>query len=413
MSKKVTSSPASFSAELLSANAAQALDAVNRVGADEQADLVDAWVASGNVAAVATVAAEDDAPSPARKAARRGINVLKSRGIKIPEKTTTARPFAASGKREIEAFFVPFDGRIGTSAITLVSRALGRDNEVVEIHFTDTMGIARVNGGVLSTSKFRDWEAEGRRARGFELAPVPLEWARWKLAQARQQNARSGALMPLEIERFEHLLTPVPEAAPAHPIAQLNLEPAASEARVPGSSSLHFEPEFRPLTVPNQAFQEFLQQVGPRIAALGREPTQEEVGAFLREEMLAATDRFFEPDNRRLLADQMMDAVITVHHRAGAERARDVLAIRQAILDAGLITQPPREIPFLVGFFEKSLAIAAQQSQGRLNIPMPQAPTQAGGPILSSDQFAAIESAKTSPVTEEASDAPPETPAAP
>jgi hypothetical protein len=396
MSKKVTPSPASFSAELLSANADQALDAVNRVGADEQADLVDAWVASGNVAAVAAVAAEDEAPSPARKAARRGVNVLKSRGVKIPEKTTVARPFGGAVKREIEAFFVPFDGRLGTSAITILSRSLGRDSEIVEVHFTDTQGIARVNGGVLSTSKFREWEAEGRRARGFELAPVPLEWARWKLAQARLQNARTGNLLPLELDRFDHLISPPPAAAPAHPVAQLALEITATEARIPTSSSLHFEPEFRPLTVPPQAFQEFLQQVGPRIVALGREPTQEEVGTFLREEMLSATDRFFEPDNRQLLAAQMLDAVITVHHRVGKERALDVLATRQAILDAGLITQPPREIPFLVGFFEKSLAISAQQNQGQLNIPMPQ-PTQAGGPVLSSEQFAAIESARSAP----------------
>ena len=49
------------------------------------ADLVDEWVARKNVAAVLEIAMDDGAPTLVRKAARRGINVLKSRGVPIPE----------------------------------------------------------------------------------------------------------------------------------------------------------------------------------------------------------------------------------------------------------------------------------------------------------------------------------------
>ena len=393
MSKKTPS--ASFSPEQLAATAANALSLVSALGADQQADLVDAWIAAGNAAAVAAVTG-DDAPAGARKAARRGLNVLKSRGITAPERpAAVSRPFGGGSTAQLEAFFVPLDVGARGAMLYLVARAEGRDVEMVEVHYNDAVGIFQVSGGRVSTSRLREWEAQGRRRRGYEAVQVPLAWARWRIEQARQLNAQSGMLLPLELGQFQHLLTPVPSQPQAHPAESLNLPSVADPARLATGAGLHMEPEFNPLLLGTDIMQDLLGQVGQRIATLGgRQPEQDEVQAFIEAERLAATDRFFQENVRRQLAAQMLDAVPSIHRRLGPERAMDVLASRQAVLDAGLITSPPSEIPFLVAFFDKTLATMMAQSNGQLSIPLPQRQPGAG-PTLSSDQLAAVAAART------------------
>jgi hypothetical protein len=395
MAKKIPPAASHFSPEQLQATEDNALATVASVGADEQADLVDAWVAAGNVAAVAAVAREDGAPAPARKAARRGVNVLKSRGISVPEKNTVARPFARTNEppRQIEARYIPFEAGVRGSVLTIFTRAVGKDCEFVDVFFSDDAGITRAGGGTLSHSKLREWESERRVNRGYDAIPVPIEWARWRLGQARLQNGRSGVLLPLELDRFQHLLTPVPSSDPGHPAAQLGLSAEADPVRVARSLSLHLEPEFRAFGLPREVMQEMLSEVGKRLASLGRNAEQGEVEQFIEEEKRAATDRFFQEDVRKQLAAQMYDLLLSVHHRLGKDKALDLLATREAVLTAGLITQPPSEIPFLVGFFDKTLAMLINEGNGQLSIPMPR-PAPNAGPVLSPDQLAAVEAAR-------------------
>ena len=60
--------------------------------------------------------------------------------------------------------------------------------------------------------------------------------------------------------------------------------------------------------------------------------------------------------------------------RKGDDRALDVLATARAVKEAGLITSPPREIPFLVAFFQKGLAALARLGGGQLRVPVAQPP---------------------------------------
>src|SRR5687767_4343690 len=119
--KTVPTEVAAFAPDWLHADAARARALVDEAG-ERGADLVGAWIACRNAAAVAEVASDDGAPTAARKAARRGINVLKSRGVAIPERRRegAAAPTAAT----YEAWFRPPDGA-GTSAFTLGARGAG------------------------------------------------------------------------------------------------------------------------------------------------------------------------------------------------------------------------------------------------------------------------------------------------
>jgi hypothetical protein len=81
------------------------------------------------------------------------------------------------------------------------------------------------------------------------------------------------------------------------------------------------------------------------------------------------------------LAAALKDAAISMLARVGRERASDVLAVAKAVNEAGLITNPPHEVPFLRAFFQKAIAILAAQAGGQISIPMPRqaaAPAAAG-----------------------------------
>ena len=61
--------------------------------------------------------------------------------------------------------------------------------------------------------------------------------------------------------------------------------------------------------------QELLQKVGARVGADGMEDP-EVVDAALKEEITSATDRFFSPERRELVASHMRDSAISVRGRA-------------------------------------------------------------------------------------------------
>ena len=117
-----------------------------------------------------------------------------------------------------------------------------------------------------------------------------------------------------------------------------------------------------------------LQKVGERLGVAGVSDP-EAIGPALREEMEAATDRFFSPEVRNVVAARMRDGAISIRARKGDERAAEVLAVARAVREAGLITAPPREIPFLVAFFQKALGALAQQGGGQLRVPVQQTPS--------------------------------------
>ncbi len=99
--------------------------------------------------------------------------------------------------------------------------------------------------------------------------------------------------------------------------------------------------------------------------------------ALLEEEASAATDRFFSPEVRAIVAERMRDSAISIRARKGDRAAAEVLGVARAVVEAGLITSPPREIPFLVAFFQKGLSyLAAAEGGGQLRLPVPAAAPQ-------------------------------------
>lgn len=351
----------------LGANASQALDAL-REAADAAEALIDAWLKAPNVEAIAEAVHAEDLPGGARKAARRAANVLKARGITLPERTRKAR-FDEGGESTFEATFSPSDGT-GTSVITIVERDPGGRCHIAEIVIREPLGVLRASSGWLSRSQLKEGRERAADASGAPPSTVPVEWARYRVAQAKKLNEASKQLLPLGLESCKPLIEPTPDAEPEHPVKDLlsavDGEPAPD---VTGSDRLHNEPEFRTWLPDRRALDELLRKLG---AALGTGGINDPklVDEKLAEETRASTDRFFSPEVRGIIAERMRDAAISIRQRAGDEAALRVLRVARAIRDAGLITQPPQDIPFLVTFFQKGVAILAQQGGGALRIPV-------------------------------------------
>ena len=70
------------------------------------------------------------------------------------------------------------------------------------------------------------------------------------------------------------------------------------------------------------ALDQMLQKVGERLGADGVSDP-EKVNEVLREEIDAATDRFFSPEVREIVARRLAYAAISVRSGKGSERALD------------------------------------------------------------------------------------------
>jgi hypothetical protein len=376
--EQAAAAPASvFDEGALSAGWESAKDALKRAG-DRAIALVEAWFGGSNAEAIAAAAEADDSPGPVRKAARRALNVLKARGVSIPSKPHVAR-VADTRPDVLEAAFIPPDST-GTTSITITSRDSSGRYHIAEVIAREPVGILHAGSGWLSGSQLKEGRNRAAESMGVSPVSVPVEWARHKIAEAQKLNATSKQVLPLGLERCRELIEPVPEQAPKHPVEDLeaDLTSEIAWARAPGSAALHEEPEFRSWLPDRRVLEEVLQGVGKRLGPDGIKD-QGRVSAALDEEIHSATDRFFSPDVRNLVAGRMRDAAISIRARKGDSRATEVLAVARAVREAGLITSPPREIPFLVAFVQKGIGALAQQGGGSLRIPvssgLPSAPS--------------------------------------
>jgi hypothetical protein len=362
--------PATLQESWLSADGDRACEAARQAGNDAVA-LVDAWLAASNIAAIAALADADGSFGPARKAARRALNVLKARGASVPARGPHVARFANEGPEIYEATFSPPDAS-GTESIAITCRDPGGRYHLAEVILRAPFGVLQAVSGWASLSQLKEWRGRVVESTGVAPVAVPVEWARHRIATAKKQNAASKHVLPLGLDGCRELIEPAPEAEPAHPLTEVesSITDEQVAAHAPRSFSLHEEPEFRGWLPDKTALDDLLQKLGQRLGPDGvREPAK--VDAALRDEIADSTDRFFSPEVRAVVADRMRNAAISVSARKGQPRGIEVLATARAVREAGLITSPPREIGFLVAFFQKGVSYLIQQGGGSLRVPIP------------------------------------------
>jgi len=322
------------------------------------ADLIAAWIACKNAAAIAEIAADDGAPTAARKAARRGVNVLKSRGVAIPEPAQPNR-VAPPIAETYEAWFRPPDAG-GTSAFTLGARGAGGRYRLVDVIIKEGVGLVSVAGMEMSRTQLRETFDGIEQRFGHGPAPVPIEWARAKIAAARTENGTQGTPVPLGLEKHGDLLGTARASSPPHPADDAGLAWPGRDEAIARSGTLHAEPELRGWLPEPSAMQELLRAVEEEKASLrgaDRVTTEAKIVAMIER----ATDAYFTPDRRAKTALRMKDAAISLLARGETARAGDLIVAARAT-EATDPSLPARDLPFLRGFFEKAFGLAAARA---------------------------------------------------
>jgi hypothetical protein len=374
---------ASFTAAQLAATADTASTILEQAGAKAEA-LVQEWVKAGNAAAVLEIS-ERGTGAP-RKAARRGLNVLKSRGVAIPN-PRRLEPTTKQEEIEIQALMLAPDVN-GIVVFSIFSRSTTGKTRASFVLLRGTQGILRVENGDLSPSKIKSRLKEAFPHLSYDAVPVSVDWARSRIAAARKVHADRGLIEPLGFDTAAPLLQPAPAQAPNHPFDEEGFELSDDDAQdlAKDSEQLHRLPEFSRWFPPSNEVNELLRKIGARFTP-GETPETDQLSTWLREEIAAATDRFYSPEQRVDLQGRLKDSGLSVLARDGEQAALKIAAVIQIIGKAGLVTNPPSEIGFLRGHFEKAISLLLAQNGGRLPIPVPGAP--AGSSAAATSQAAA------------------------
>jgi hypothetical protein len=338
--------------------------------------LVEAWVAEKNAAAVAEIAADDGAPAAARKAARRGLQVLKSRGVSVPERARVARVSAAAFESH-EAWFRAPDGA-GTSALTLAARTATGRYRLVDVILRSGAGVVSVANMDISRSQLRETFAQIEKRFRAVPVPVPVAWARAKVAAARAENDRAGTVVPLGFDTHADLLGPVTGEPPSHPADGAALTIPDRATAVARSAKLHAEPELRGWLPDPLGMERLVAAVrAASTAAASAAPISEEGVAEARaraetqikEAIAQETDRFFSDLVRDDFANRMRDAAIPMIARGARDRAADLLATAAQVRSLAV---PPHTIPFLSALFEKAFGLLAARWAAKAGVPPPE-----------------------------------------
>jgi hypothetical protein len=376
MTEKDTSEQTStraFDPSLLGISPEGALAAATKAGDSAEA-LVEAWVKAGNAGAVSEVA--ERGSGKARKAARRGLNILKSRGVSVPDR---ARVASLSGPKEEvveEAWLIAPDTQ-GTCVVAIASRTLSSRARAVFAFLNPNVGVYRLSNAEVSQSQFKESLAQTAPGGAYKPVAVPVGWVRQRIADARRFQAEKKIPEPLGFSSAESLLGPLPKSPVPHPLDAEGLELGDDDAKelAKKSATLHNVPEFGGWLPTRAAVDELLSKLGETLTP-GVEADPKVVQERLTEEVGAATDRYFTPERRTDLAALMKDSALSILAREGESRALDVIAAMRAIERCGLITDPPREVPFLRAFFDKAVAVLAAQGGGQLRIPVKRQATE-------------------------------------
>ena len=388
MSKSGAAGTTELPSAAAEATAETALSAINQFSAEPDA-LVAEWLKRSNAAAINEVA--ERGSGRARKAARRALNVLRARGVQIPEKKRVAS-LSAPLEEVHEAWLLAPDA-LGNVMLVFAAPTRASRYRAAFVVLHEQAGIHRVELAELSQSQLKESMAKAAPGGDYKPVRVPVEWARARAATARKRHQELGIPEPLGLTSAAHLLLPVPEKDVPHPFDDEGLELSEDDARelCKQSGALHMLPEFRNWFPARNAVDELLGHVGESLTP-GQEPEPEHLRQRMDEEISAATDRYFSPERREQLVRSLKDSALSVLQREGEVTALQIAAVMKLVERAGLITDPPREIPFLRGFFEKAVSVLAAQGQGRLRIPVRGATDETAAPEAS-PQAAASEPA--------------------
>jgi hypothetical protein len=287
------------------------------------------------------------------KEAKRGLHVLRSRGVAVPDLPRPAAPLlAAPPEPALPAYESAIDGQ-GERAVWLARSVPGKGIEVAQAIVSDLRGLVELQLGLLGRKEWRTF-AKGLVERGAAMGvgEVDRERVRSLVVAARGLNDASGQRVPEGADLW------LAQLGPAAPLP----DPAARSAPLPeeeerdavaASGKLHDLPLFRGWL----ADEAYLRGVAARLDEVSVSPLY--IDDRQRAEQMArvvadAVDGYFDDERRRRHAARLHAVAEHLEARGDVAHARSAAATARALL-AGA---PPHGIPFARLLVEKAFPLA-------------------------------------------------------
>jgi hypothetical protein len=305
-----------------------------------------AALAAGRADLLAALAAHPG--KEASKEAKRGLHLLKSRGVAVPEPPRPAPPPASpTVEAPLPCYATVIDGQ-GERAVWMPRAVPGKGVEIAQAVISDTQGLLELQLGVIGRKEWRKLlEGLLDKGRAMGIAEIDPARALGLVAAARALNDRSGQHVP---EQADLWLGQHGPAAPVEdPPAPGPLPEAQERDALAASGALHLHPLFATW----MADEAFLREVAAKLDEVSVSPLY--VDDLQRSEQLVRTvadavERYLDDGRRAALVRRLNVLAGDLAARGDADRASSAAAAARA-LAAGA---PARAVPFARVLVEKA-----------------------------------------------------------
>jgi hypothetical protein len=283
------------------------------------------------------------------KEAKRGLHVLKSRGVAVPEPPRPVAPAAAPASSEppLPAYATAIDGQ-GERAVWIPRSVPGKGIEIAQAVISDEDGLIELQLGLIGR---KEWRAlvQGLLQRGaaMGIGEIDRGVAHWLVTDARARNDRSQRRVPEGADLWlaqAGPAAPVTEAAPPSPLPD-----AEEREALAASGALHALPLFKSWL----AEESFLRDLAAKLDEVSVSPLY--VDERQRAEQLLRTisdavDAYLDDRRRAALSRRLLAVATHLAGRGDEPHARSAAAAGRALASGA----PPRTVPFARLLVEKA-----------------------------------------------------------
>lgn len=306
-----------------------------------------AALAAGRADVLAALAAH--AEKEVAKEAKRGLHLLRSRGVAVPE-PPRSRPAAAPAPPDLPLPAYASAVDVGGEQVIWIARGMpGKGIEVAQAVLSDTDGLVELEVGVVGRKEWRQL-VSGLLERGETLGvgSLPRERALGLVRAARARNEASGRPVPQDADPWLAQQGPAPE--PPDPAGAFPPLAAGEEAdALAASAHLHELPLLRSWL----ADEAFLRGLAVKLDEVAVSPLyiDERQRAEQMERVLSdGVDAYFDAARRRLLSSRLFRMAEHLAERGDPAHARAAAAAARALAGG----TPPSAVPFARLLVEKA-----------------------------------------------------------
>jgi hypothetical protein len=362
--------------------AARLVAAIARANADEALTLpgplavavARAALAASRADLLAALAAHRE--KEVAKEAKRGLHLLRSRGVAVPEPPRPAAPApAAAPEPPLPAYVSAVDGH-GERAVWLPRSVPGKGIEIAQAVISDVHGLVELQVGHLGRKEWRG-VAKDLLSHGptMGVGEVDRERAKSLIAAARALNDTSGQRVPEGADLWLAQLGPA--APPPDPAAGFPpLPPDQERDALAASAALHELPLLRGWL----ADEEFLRGIAAKLDEAAVSPLY--VDERQRAERMAgivaeAVEASLDPERRRRVTSRLFAVAEHLRDTGEASRADAAAAAARALATGA----PASSVPFARLLVEKAFPAVSPGAGGLVDAP-PDAPTPPESPLI-------------------------------